>query len=132
MAFRLRRRQAPGIPPALASLGPRREPQDSADRCPAQHSARPYAPPGRLAFGSAVKDALLELLLLEAIPVSSRIIAVVDAFDAMTHDRPYQRAMPLAQALAELALHAGTQFDPAVVDAFTQAVSERWSAARAI
>jgi HD-GYP domain-containing protein (c-di-GMP phosphodiesterase class II) len=70
-------------------------------------------------------------LLLEAIPVCSRIIAVVDAFDAMTNDRPYQRAMSLAHALAELALHAGTQFDPAVVDAFTQAVSERWSAPRA-
>src|SRR5664279_4035564 len=42
-------------------------------------------------------------LLLAAIPVSSRIIAVVDAFDAMTHDRPYQGAMPIGEALAELA-----------------------------
>jgi two-component system cell cycle response regulator len=64
-------------------------------------------------------------LLLEAIPVSARIICVVDAFDAMTRDRPYQRAMPVGRALAELALHAGTQFDPAVVDAFTQAITDR-------
>jgi two-component system, cell cycle response regulator len=70
-------------------------------------------------------------LLLEAIPVCSRIIAAADAFDAMTHDRPYQPAMPVGQALAELALCAGTQFDPAVVDAFTLTVAERWSAPRA-
>jgi two-component system, cell cycle response regulator len=70
-------------------------------------------------------------LLLEAIPVCSRIIAAADAFDAMTHDRPYQRAMPVGQALAELALCAGTQFDPAVVDAFTLTVAERWSAPHA-
>ena len=67
-------------------------------------------------------------LRLAAIPVSSRIIAVVDAFDAMTHDRPYQRAMPTGEALAELALHSGAQFDPAVVDAFALVITERWSA----
>jgi two-component system, cell cycle response regulator len=70
-------------------------------------------------------------LLLDEIPVGSRIIAVVDAFDAMTHDRPYQRAMPTGLALAELAVHSGTQFDPAVVDAFTQAITERYAMPRA-
>ena len=58
-------------------------------------------------------------LNLEQIPICSRIIAVVDAYDAMTSDRPYRRARPPADALAELALHAGSQFDPDVVDAFT-------------
>jgi two-component system cell cycle response regulator len=64
-------------------------------------------------------------LQLEEIPVSSRIIAVVDAFDAMTNDRPYQPAMPVEDALMELRRHAGTQFDPAVVEAFVTAIADR-------
>jgi putative nucleotidyltransferase with HDIG domain len=64
-------------------------------------------------------------LILEDIPISSRIIAVVDAFDAMTSDRPYQKAMPLADALAELRQHAGTQFDPAVIEAFASTLPSR-------
>jgi diguanylate cyclase (GGDEF)-like protein len=62
-------------------------------------------------------------LRLEEIPISSRIIAVVDAYDAMISDRPYQHAMRPADALAELRRHAGTQFDPAVVDAFASTMS---------
>ena len=62
-------------------------------------------------------------LLLDAIPISSRIIAVVDAFDAMTTDRPYQRAMPAEDAVAELRRNAGTQFDPGVVSAFGAALA---------
>jgi two-component system cell cycle response regulator len=64
-------------------------------------------------------------LSLEDIPISSRIIAVVDAYDAMTSDRPYQRAMPATDALAELRRHAGTQFDPAVIEAFAASMSTR-------
>lgn len=62
-------------------------------------------------------------LSLAQIPISSRIIAVVDAFDAMTSDRAYQQAMPAADALTELRQHAGTQFDPAVVEAFAATMS---------
>jgi two-component system cell cycle response regulator len=62
-------------------------------------------------------------ITLEEIPTPSRVIAVVDAFDAMTHDRPYQRAMPAERALGELRRHAGTQFDPAVVEAFAGAIT---------
>jgi diguanylate cyclase (GGDEF)-like protein len=62
-------------------------------------------------------------LTLEQIPVSSRIIAVVDAYDAMTSDRAYQQAMQPADALAELRRHAGTQFDAAVVEAFASTMS---------
>ena len=62
-------------------------------------------------------------LELRDIPVPARIIAVVDAFDAMTHDRPYQRAVPGERALAELRRHAGTQFDPAVVEAFASVIA---------
>ena len=63
--------------------------------------------------------------------MSARIIAVVDAFDAMTNDRPYREAMPAAVALAELRRQAGTQFDPAVVEAFAAAVAGRGESARA-
>lgn len=54
----------------------------------------------------------------EAIPVGSRIICVTDAFDAMTSDRPYRKAMPAEVALTELKRCAGSQFDPNVVEAF--------------
>ncbi|HZO96741.1 MAG TPA: diguanylate cyclase [Gaiellaceae bacterium] len=47
----------------------------------------------------------------EAIPIESRIIAVADAFEAMTGSRPYRDALTPEQALTELALHSGTQFD---------------------
>lgn len=53
-----------------------------------------------------------------AIPLVGRIVAVVDAFDAMTHDRPYRPARPIEQALAELERCSGAQFDPTVVEAF--------------
>jgi two-component system, cell cycle response regulator len=64
-------------------------------------------------------------LVLADIPISSRIIAVVDAFDAMTSDRSYQKAMRPADALAELRRHAGTQFDPAVIEAFASTIPSR-------
>jgi HD-GYP domain-containing protein (c-di-GMP phosphodiesterase class II) len=46
------------------------------------------------------------------IPLASRIIAVCDSFNAMTSDRPYRRAMSHEDALAEMQVHAGWQFDP--------------------
>jgi PAS domain S-box-containing protein/putative nucleotidyltransferase with HDIG domain len=54
----------------------------------------------------------------EAIPLPARIVAVVDVFDALTHERPYKRAWPLEDALSEIQRLRGCQFDPAVVDAF--------------
>ena len=58
----------------------------------------------------------------EVIPAGSRIIAVADAFDAMTSARPYRRAMDVASALAVLSEEAGRQFDAAAVTAFLEAV----------
>ncbi|HEX3909109.1 MAG TPA: HD domain-containing phosphohydrolase [Solirubrobacteraceae bacterium] len=52
------------------------------------------------------------------IPLVGRIVAVADAFDAMTHDRPYRRARPIEQALEELRRCSAGQFDPEVVAAF--------------
>jgi two-component system cell cycle response regulator len=69
-------------------------------------------------------------LELAQIPISSRIIAVVDAFDAMTNDRPYQPAMSIEQALVELRRHAGAQFDPTVVEAFVTAIAGQDAARR--
>jgi response regulator RpfG family c-di-GMP phosphodiesterase len=56
----------------------------------------------------------------EDIPLGSRIFAVADAFDAMTSDRPYRKAMSWAEALQEIRRHTGTQFDPKVVEAFEE------------
>ncbi|HEV7918648.1 MAG TPA: HD-GYP domain-containing protein [Solirubrobacterales bacterium] len=53
----------------------------------------------------------------EEIPLSSRVVLVCDAFHAMITDRPYRKSIGLEQARHELVRHAGTQFDPAVVDA---------------
>ncbi len=58
----------------------------------------------------------------EEIPLEARIVACCDAFDAMTTNRSYRRAMPVSAALAELADNAGTQFDPHVVAALTRVV----------
>ena len=59
----------------------------------------------------------------DAIPVGARIVAVADAFAAMTAGRPYRAARTVEEALEELRREAGTQFDPAVVDAWCTAVA---------
>jgi two-component system cell cycle response regulator len=56
----------------------------------------------------------------EAIPLGARIVGVCDAFHAMTSERPYQQTLDRGTALAELRRCAGSQFDPAVVDAFAR------------
>ena len=61
----------------------------------------------------------------EQIPLGARIIAVVDAYDAMTTTRPYREALPEEQAAAILRLERGRQFDPKVVDAFLDSLAER-------
>lgn len=61
----------------------------------------------------------------DQIPIESRILAVVDAFDAMTTDRPYRQALPLEETLNRLEKAKGTKFDPKVVDAFIMLVREK-------
>lgn len=51
------------------------------------------------------------------IPVAARIVCVADAFDALTNDRPYRSAKSLEEAIDEITLHSGTQFDPTIVQA---------------
>jgi HD-GYP domain-containing protein (c-di-GMP phosphodiesterase class II) len=62
-------------------------------------------------------------LVSDEIPIAARIVAVVDAFDAMISARPYKAAMSVDEAIAELGRCAGTQFDAAVIDAFTQVIA---------
>ena len=57
------------------------------------------------------------------IPEGARLLAVVDAFDAMTSTRPYRRALPTHHALSEIERCAGTQFDPLIAHAFLNAWS---------
>jgi HD-GYP domain-containing protein (c-di-GMP phosphodiesterase class II) len=54
----------------------------------------------------------------EGIPLGARIFAVADAFDAMTFDRPYSRAVTVEAAREEIARCSGTHFEPAVVSTF--------------
>lgn len=58
----------------------------------------------------------------ESIPLLSRVVFVADAFDAMTSHRSYQASLPVDYALGEITGNAGTQFDPAVVEAFLAVV----------
>jgi len=60
----------------------------------------------------------------EAIPLEARIIGVADAFDAMTSERPYRRALSRKEAISELKRNAGTQFDPTIVKAFLKALKK--------
>jgi hypothetical protein len=63
----------------------------------------------------------------EEIPEFARVLAVADAFDSMTSNRSYRGARPVAEAIAELRKWAGTQFDPAFVEAFVAAIKrEGW------
>jgi HD-GYP domain-containing protein (c-di-GMP phosphodiesterase class II) len=57
------------------------------------------------------------------IPIGARIICVADAFDAMTSDRPYRRAMSAEAAIEEVRRNAGGQFDPNVVAAFERVMA---------
>ncbi len=60
-----------------------------------------------------------------AIPLHARIIAIADAFDALTTNRPYRDALDKKTALAELKTKAGTHFDPSLVDIFCKTILEK-------
>jgi diguanylate cyclase (GGDEF)-like protein len=59
----------------------------------------------------------------DEIPLACRILSIVDAYDAMTNDRPYRKAMTQKAAMAEIERCAGTQFDPNLVKVFKQIVT---------
>ncbi len=64
--------------------------------------------------GSGYPDGLMG----KAIPLGSRVLAVVDAWFSLTTDRSFRKGLAAAAARAEIEAHAGTQFDPAVVNMF--------------
>ena len=67
----------------------------------------------------------------DAIPLAACIVSACDAFNAMTTDRSYRKALPLEVAVGELRKHSGTQFCPAVVDALVSLVLEAEACRRA-
>jgi HD-GYP domain-containing protein (c-di-GMP phosphodiesterase class II) len=79
-------------------------------------------------YGSTHPDGLVG----ETIPLASRIIAVADAYDAMTTSRPYRAALPRDTAIAELRANAGTQFDMAVVVAALKVLNRAAADAEAV
>ena len=56
------------------------------------------------------------------VPLAGRIVAVADVFDALTQQRPYKPAWPVAEAIAEIDRQRERQFDPGVVDAFLRVI----------
>ncbi|MCX7720447.1 MAG: transporter substrate-binding domain-containing protein [Dictyoglomus thermophilum] len=63
-------------------------------------------------------------LSAEEIPLESRIIAVADAFEAMTAERPYKRALTLEEAIEEIERNKGTQFDPRLAEVMIEIIKE--------
>lgn len=101
-----------------------------------QHSEKGY----RIALSSSDLSEIAELILKhhewwdgggyplglkgEEIPVQCRILSIVDAYDAMTNDRPYSKAMSEEEAIAELKRCAGSQFDPKILKIFLSIINK--------
>ena len=106
------------------------------------HPARGVAVVGEIAFLDEAYSAILyhhermdgsgypKGLRGQAIPPFARIIAVADAFDAMTSTRSYRQARSVEEALAELRACSGTQLDPSIVDAIISALAKAAAAGR--
>lgn len=60
------------------------------------------------------------------IPLTARILSLADAFEAMTSDRPYRKALSLEAAMAEIKRESGRQFDPRVVESFLRYLGQGW------
>lgn len=70
-------------------------------------------------------DGYPEGLVGEEIPLGARMVAIIDAWDAMTSDQPYRKAMARNTAIAELRQQAGSQFDPKLVDVFLHVIEKK-------
>jgi len=65
-----------------------------------------------------------QIIAGSGIPLGARIIAIADAFDAMTSDRPYRSAMAVEEAIREIQRGARTQFDPTIINAFIKTIGK--------
>jgi diguanylate cyclase (GGDEF)-like protein/PAS domain S-box-containing protein len=68
----------------------------------------------------------------EAVPLLSRILSVVDAYDAMTHDRTYRKALTVIEALEEIEMNSGKQFDPVIAGIFIELIQNQTEVAELI
>ena len=66
----------------------------------------------------------------EQIPLGARIFSIADTLDAMTSDRPYRKSMPFQEAIQEIQLCEGSQFDPTIVKVFLSLPRDSWSVLR--
>jgi putative two-component system response regulator len=64
----------------------------------------------------------------DAIPLEGRLVAVADVFDILVHERPYKEGWSVDDAAEEIRGNAGTQFDPAIVEAFDELGAATWKA----
>ena len=98
-----------------------------------EHAAKMIDGESYLSFGAQIAGAHHECydgsgypngLKGTAIPLAARIVAVVDVFDALVHQRPYKQAWPLADALDYLREFSGSEFDPLIVEAFLAVIRD--------
>jgi HD-GYP domain-containing protein (c-di-GMP phosphodiesterase class II) len=61
----------------------------------------------------------------EAIPLLARVVSLAEVFDAMVSNRPYRKALPLAEVIKEVKRCSGTQFDPRLVDILLRLTEEK-------
>ncbi|MGH2435570.1 MAG: HD-GYP domain-containing protein, partial [bacterium] len=123
-----------GVPDAILMKPTRLTPEEWISM--RHHAERGFEIVRRAPLSNAVKQAIRHSherwdgtgypsgLAGEAIPLIARIVAVVDAYEAMTSDRPYRKALPAQDALARLEAGSGTQFDPRMVRVFTQVITD--------
>ncbi len=76
------------------------------------------SPPERQTGSETTPNALAG----DEIPLMARVLSVVDSFDAMTSDRPYRAALPVAEAVRRLRVAVGTEWDPEIVSVFVETV----------
>jgi putative two-component system response regulator len=114
----------PGLLTAEEWVEMRRHPIIGEQICRPLQSSREFAPIVRHHHERWDGAGYPDRLKGDEIPIGARIVCLVDAFDAMVHDRPYREARPLDSVVAELAADAGRQFDPELVECFAGIIDE--------
>jgi putative two-component system response regulator len=112
----------PGPLTAAERAEMRRHPEIGEDLCCSFPSSRVFAPIVRHHHERWDGFGYPDRLRGEAIPIGARIVGLVDAFDAMVHERPFRQALSIEQALAEINWESGRQFDPGLVPIFLRAI----------